>query len=131
MVGKSAFLGRLCIALCLLATVDNLPAQTRKATAASYIELGDKFARQGDFDRAIGAYNIAIQFAPDFALAYFNRGLARQARRLRRIRLESVANTIGSDRVLCGILPDAALQSPRKLLDLQSCDAAFSYDLDI
>ena len=63
-MGKSAFFGRLCIALCLLATVDILPAQTRKATAASYIELGDKFARQGDFDRAIGAYNIAIQSHP-------------------------------------------------------------------
>src|ERR1051325_2355989 len=53
-------------------------AETRKATAASYVELGDQFASAGDFNRAIKTYGIALQFDPDYAPAYFRRGLARQ-----------------------------------------------------
>src|SRR5262245_13821293 len=46
--------------------------------SASYIERRDKFHSQGDLDRAIADYTIAIQVAPNFALAYFNRALVRQ-----------------------------------------------------
>src|SRR5438552_2631319 len=70
----------LCVALLLVAFTNKLPAETRKTEAASYVEQGDKFAQGGDFERAVGAYNIALQFEPDFAPAYFRRGLAQQAR---------------------------------------------------
>src|SRR5215475_14630522 len=76
---KSAFWGTLSLALCLAASVGYAAAETREETAASYVDLGDKFAHQGDFKRAIAAYNIALQFAPDFAPAYFNRGLVYEA----------------------------------------------------
>ena len=42
---------------------------SRQEAAASYVDLGDKFARAEDFDRAIRAYTIAIEFAPEFAPA--------------------------------------------------------------
>src|SRR5262249_56524785 len=77
---KSVFFGTLSLALCLTGSVGYLAAETREETAASYLDLGDKFAHHGDFNRAIGAYNIALQFVPDFAPAYFNRGLAYEAR---------------------------------------------------
>src|SRR5215467_3992213 len=58
----------------------NAKAETRQETAASYIQLGDKFAHVGDFDRAIGAYNIALQFDPDSAFAFLRRGCAFEGR---------------------------------------------------
>src|SRR5215472_6487540 len=76
---KSVFSAILSFALCLAASVGYLAAETRQETAASYVDLGDKFAQHGDFKRAIAAYNIALQFAPEFAPAYFNRGLAYEA----------------------------------------------------
>src|SRR5689334_7859207 len=79
MTKKSVTLGVLYLALCLYAST-NLAAESREATAASYVELGDKLARGGNLDLAIGAYGVALQFAPDFAHAYFSRALAYQAR---------------------------------------------------
>src|SRR5215831_17344944 len=54
-------------------------AETREQTALSYIELGVKFAHVGDFPRAIGAYNLALEFAPDCAPAFFHRAQAFEA----------------------------------------------------
>ena len=56
-MSNKAFLGTACIATCLLLSVGQLAAETRQETALSYIELGNKFMHQGDFDRAISAYN--------------------------------------------------------------------------
>src|SRR5262244_1300296 len=79
-MGKSIFLGTLSLTLYFAASAGYVAAETRDETAASYLELGNKFARHGDFSRAVGAYNIALQFAPDFALAYFSRAVAYEAR---------------------------------------------------
>src|SRR4026207_924214 len=88
-MGKSALLlAGSCIAICLFVSGGDLRAQTRndqgvetlQAEAASYVELGDEFAHRGDFVRAIGAYNVALDFVSDFAPAYFKRGLAHQSR---------------------------------------------------
>src|SRR5262245_9136311 len=76
---KSAVVGGLYLVLCLYASA-TLAAESREATAASYVELGEKLARGGNLDLAIGAYGVAIQFAPEFAHAYFSRGLAYQTR---------------------------------------------------
>src|SRR5688572_18383489 len=57
-----------------------LGAQSVEAEAASYVEMGDKFVKQGELKLAIGAYSVAIDTAPGFALAYFRRGLAHQSR---------------------------------------------------
>src|SRR5262245_61691685 len=77
---RSISLSYLALAFCVLVIHADLAAQTRTQSALSYVELGDKFANHGDLDRAISTYGIAIQFAPDFAPAYFKRGLARQAK---------------------------------------------------
>src|ERR1700719_2112500 len=53
-------------------------AETVQQTAQSYVEMGEKFASHGDLVRAIGAYTIALQFAPDSAAAFFHRGQAFQ-----------------------------------------------------
>src|SRR4051812_19359613 len=67
-------------AFCLLVTSTDGMAQNREATAASYVELGDKFAGHADLERAIGAYTVALQFEPAYVPAYFKRGLAEQQR---------------------------------------------------
>src|SRR5262245_17525217 len=70
-----------CLSFCFVVVwINPLQAQTRSETALSYVELGNELARHEDFDRAIGAYNIALQFEPKLALAYFKRALAQQAR---------------------------------------------------
>jgi tetratricopeptide (TPR) repeat protein len=79
-MGKVLLFGGAIVGLYFFSSVRELQAETREATAASYVELGDKFAKQEDFARAIGAYNIALEFVPDFAPAYFKRGLVRQTR---------------------------------------------------
>src|SRR5688572_27114108 len=79
-MGKSGILRSLCFTLCLAAATATAGAETRKETALSYVELGNELTRNNDFDRAIGAYNIALQFEPMLALAYFNRAYAEQAR---------------------------------------------------
>ena len=70
-MAKSTLFGTLCLTVSVLATGTYAGAETSKEAAASYVELGDKMAQQGDFVRAIGAYNIALQFVPSFAPAYF------------------------------------------------------------
>src|SRR5687767_3870370 len=69
-----------CLILCMVASASLGWAETRKETALSYVELGDRFTDDGNFDLAIGAYSIAVQFEPNLALAYFNRAFAQQAR---------------------------------------------------
>ena len=61
-----------------MAFAHDLRAQSPAATAASYVDMGDKFARNGELKLAIGAYTVALDYQPDFSLAYFRRGLARQ-----------------------------------------------------
>jgi tetratricopeptide (TPR) repeat protein len=79
-MARSTFLSGTICAIWLVAFATNLSGQSDQATAASYVEMGDKFVRQGELKLAIGAYNVAIDAAPDFALPYFRRGLARQSR---------------------------------------------------
>src|SRR4051794_28839483 len=69
----SAIVAVLCFSTVALSC---LAAETRNQTALSYVELGNKLSRQGDFDKAIAAYNVALQFAPDSVLAFFHRALA-------------------------------------------------------
>src|SRR5262245_19919319 len=77
---RSLFFNCFGFAFCILASPIHLSAQTRAQSALSYVELGVNFAHNGDFDRTISTYGIALQFAPDFALAYFKRVLAREAK---------------------------------------------------
>ena len=51
-------------------------AETVQETAQSYIEMGEHFAAHRDWVRAIGAYTIALQFAPRSAQTFFRRGQA-------------------------------------------------------
>src|SRR5262249_49368452 len=77
MMTKSIFFG-VCIASYIGMSPRLFAAETRSTEAASYVELGDKMAHEGDFDRAIKTYGVALQFGPDYAPAFFKRGLARQ-----------------------------------------------------
>jgi tetratricopeptide (TPR) repeat protein len=78
---KSAIVGSLFLFILFLASTRDAGAETRKETAASYVNQGDEFTRRGEFELAIGAFNIALQFAPNFAPAYFGRGRAYEALR--------------------------------------------------
>ena len=60
----------------LLAQSPQQQSNSAARSAASYVELGDQFARSGDTRRAIGAYTVAIDYAPEHAPAYFKRGFA-------------------------------------------------------
>src|SRR5262245_66177968 len=62
--------------LLMLVTPFCAQAETVKQTAQSYVEMGEKFASHGDLARAVGAYTIALQFAPDSAEAFFRRAQA-------------------------------------------------------
>jgi cytochrome c-type biogenesis protein CcmH/NrfG len=44
--------------------------------AAAYIALGDAYAKEGDYDRAIAEYTQAIRLDPNDVLAYYLRGFA-------------------------------------------------------
>src|SRR5215470_12142662 len=68
-----------CLVFCMTAAAPRLAAESLKE-ATSYVELGDDFAKHGELKLAIGAFSVAIQFAPDYAPAYFKRGLAYQTR---------------------------------------------------
>src|SRR4051812_33149204 len=46
----------------------------------AYLSRGSEYARKGDNARAIVDYNYALQLNPQYALAYYNRGLARESR---------------------------------------------------
>src|SRR5947207_3020967 len=102
-MGKSIVIKVLCIALCLTVLLAaNLNAQTRNTEAASYTNLGDKFARngefaldinptlktvfynranmklgQGDVNGALEDFNKALLSDPKYVVAYNNRGIAR------------------------------------------------------
>ena len=56
---------------------EGLAKGLRSPSAASYLQRGGEYFSQGDLDRAIADYNIAITFDPNYAKAYNNRGLAR------------------------------------------------------
>ena len=57
----------------------NATAQNSRAvTAASYVDRGNSWYAKGQLDKAIGDYNLALEFDPGSGLAYFNRGCARQ-----------------------------------------------------
>jgi len=70
-MGKAAFLGGLCIAVCLCAWASDLAAETRTATAASYVNSATGWRIWDSTNLAIGAYGIALEFSPEFAPAYF------------------------------------------------------------
>ena len=72
---ESKTIGGLLFGLCLVFSVNNARAAqaSKLATAKSYVDFGDKAARQGNYDQAIGAYTIALQFDPNLAVAYANR----------------------------------------------------------
>src|SRR5436190_7538845 len=78
-MGKWMVRGSFVLLFCVILSTNSLNAETRKETALSYIDLGDKLAHEGEFDRAIRSYNIALQFVPDFAPAFFHRALAWEA----------------------------------------------------
>jgi lipoprotein NlpI len=52
----------------------------RRDLAEAYYSRGTEWARQGNLDRAIGDYNVALQLEPDLAFAYYNRALAWSAK---------------------------------------------------
>ena len=58
----------------LFSFVQELSAQTRAASAASYIERGVKFHRQGNLDRAFADYDTALRLKPGLAKVFYNRG---------------------------------------------------------
>ena len=61
----------------LIATVQ---AQTSRAVSArSYLERGNARAGQGEMERAIAGYNLALAFDSGLAVACYNRGRARHA----------------------------------------------------
>jgi tetratricopeptide (TPR) repeat protein len=49
---------------------------SRAQSAATYLDRGNGWLKQGEFERAISDYSLAIAFDPGYAGAYFNRGLA-------------------------------------------------------
>ena len=46
-------------------------------SAEAYINRGDKFYNQGNYEAAISEYNEAIHLNPNDARAYYNRGTAK------------------------------------------------------
>ena len=52
----------------------------REATGASYLDRGNSWFAKGEMDRAIADFNLAIEFDPNSANAYYNRGLVRHFR---------------------------------------------------
>src|SRR5262245_52957283 len=79
----------------VLSAAADLRAESPEATAASYVEMGDKFSHQGALKLAIGAYTVAIAFAPEFAPAYFHRALAYQSRNDLSLAIADYNKTIG------------------------------------
>ena len=61
------------------ATVSAQPQPSRTASANSYLERGNGWMKQGELERAITDYDLAVATDPRLALAYLNRGIARQA----------------------------------------------------
>ena len=46
-------------------------------SADDYVDAGIEKGKSGDFKGAIADYNKAIEINPQFAIAYYNRGLAK------------------------------------------------------
>ena len=46
--------------------------------AEAYMDRGNANAQKGLLDEAIADYDAALRINPDFALAYYNRGLVRR-----------------------------------------------------
>jgi hypothetical protein len=59
------------IALSLCCLPLSLTGQNRIKSAASYLERADKELQIGAFDRAIADYDIALQFDPNSAHAFY------------------------------------------------------------
>ena len=61
----------LSILLCSLMVAANATAQNSRAvTAASYVDHGNSWYAKGQLDKAIGDYNLALEFDPGSGLAY-------------------------------------------------------------
>jgi tetratricopeptide (TPR) repeat protein len=52
------------------------PQATLTATAEEYVEQGNGYYDEGDYEQAIAAYTRAIELSPDNVDAYYNRGNA-------------------------------------------------------
>jgi len=70
-INKGSF--RACITLCMLASLGRAEGP-RQVTATSYLERGTSFVKKGELDMAIADFGIALQFDPNLAAAYSNRG---------------------------------------------------------
>src|SRR4030095_7442326 len=77
-MGKALLITSLSFVICLFPSVPVLLGQSVEATAASYVEMGNNFARNGDNKLAIGAYTVALEYAPKYSPAYFGRGVVHQ-----------------------------------------------------
>ena len=64
----------LSILLCNLTATNAEEQYSRSASAASYLDRGNAWYAKGKLDQAVADYSIAIQFSPDLAQAYVNRG---------------------------------------------------------
>src|SRR5581483_6016650 len=73
------FLNRiiLFVALVCLASTLTQAQSTKSASAASYLERGNQWLKQGEMERAIEDFNLAIAFDASSPVAFFNRGIAR------------------------------------------------------
>ena len=50
-------------------------------SAEAYLIAGNEKSKSGDYKGAIAAYTHAIRVKPDFARAYYNRGVVKDQRR--------------------------------------------------
>jgi tetratricopeptide (TPR) repeat protein len=53
------------------------PLTSRSATASAYIDRGNVWISNGEYERAIADYDLAIASDPSYAGAYYNRATAR------------------------------------------------------
>src|SRR2546428_12695457 len=66
--------------LVLVASVSPIPLPVFGQTAAAFLESGDRKLAAKNYDGAIADFTRVIELDPKFDLAYYNRGLARQAK---------------------------------------------------